>query len=271
MAQRSFANRIILSPMIPDNTTTLPSSNKAKEVTPISEGRRALTIAPPDPETTSTPQARGPKSEQSSKENTVQPLHAWKNAEECPQASGTYVPPPLPNIDLGFIAEVGDTVRIKPWEDQYTWIEGSVERADFSVIKDHKPFPRYLVSYRDPVSKNLRQRIFCPQLSEIMGREPDEPGTRPLPDGIDRNIYACVPPPIAQGEAPIEMIWAHARVLTPPDENDRINIRVLVGPSNNMLFDNFPINYTLPFRRSSRGRVAKLGYSVAGNDEHPTH
>jgi hypothetical protein len=65
------------------------------------------------------------------------------------------------------------------------------------------------------------------------------------------------------------MIWAHARVLCCPDENDAISIRVLVGPSRNVLFDNFPVKYTLPYCRASRVRVIKLGYSVAGSDEHP--
>ncbi|KAJ7449959.1 hypothetical protein FB451DRAFT_1287106 [Mycena latifolia] len=161
---------------------------------------------------TPTPQISCPNSEQWNKENPIRPVHSWKNVSDCPQSSGEYVPPPLPPVDLDLVAEVGDTVRIKPWADQFTWIEGRVEKADFSVIKNHKPSPRYIVSYRDPVSKNLKQRAFCPHLNEIMVREPDEPGTQPLPKGINRNIYACVPPPTTS-EAPIEMIWAHARVL----------------------------------------------------------
>jgi len=143
-----------------------------------------------------------------------------------------------------------------------------VEKADFSVIKNHKPQPRYVVSYTDPASKQLKQRRFYPHMSEIIVKEPDEPGLQPLPEGVDRNIYACIPPPVVRSGAPIEMTWAHARVLTPPDGNDRITIRVLVGPSKNLLFDNFPTKYTLPFCRASRVRMIKEGYAVAGNDEH---
>ncbi|KAJ7087889.1 hypothetical protein C8R44DRAFT_30429 [Mycena epipterygia] len=226
-------------------------------------------VVPPDPEKTPTPEAPRPKSKQANKENPTRPVHAWNDVSECPQPSGMYSPPPLPPIDLDLIVEVGDTVRVKPWADQYTWIEGRVEKADFSIIKNHKPSPRYVVSYRDPASKHLRQRTFCPHLSEIMIKESDEPGMRPLPEGIDRSVYACIPPPIIKSKSPVEMIWTHALALTPPDENNRINIRILIGPSQNFLFNDFPLKYTLPFCRASRTRVAKLGYSVSGNDEHP--
>ncbi|KAJ6597042.1 hypothetical protein DFH09DRAFT_1403860 [Mycena vulgaris] len=231
-------------------------------------------IVPPDPEKTPTPQVRRQKSEQPAKRNHIQPRHAWKDVSECPQPSGKYVSPPLPPINSDLVVavlytpfssffplltqlQVGDIVRIKPWHHQYTWIEGRVEKTDFSVTmvissrfhlkkpnlrrQNFKSAPRYLVSYRDPISKNLIQRIFCPHLREIMVKEPDEPGMRPLPEGIDRNIYACVPGPIPNSGAPVEMIWAHARVLAPSDDNDQINIRVLVGPSKNLMFDNFPM------------------------------
>jgi hypothetical protein len=61
----------------------------------------------------------------------------------------------------------------------------------------------------------------------------------------------------------------YQKIQTPADKNDQISIRILVGPSKNLLFDNFPIKYTLPFTRASRTRVTKLGYVVVGNDEHP--
>ncbi|KAJ6525607.1 hypothetical protein B0H19DRAFT_1275977 [Mycena capillaripes] len=242
---------------------------------PLPNAPPRLAFVPPDLEKTPiqklpNPSTQRPRTQQLNKENYVQPVHVWKDSSEAPQSSGKYVPPPLPPIDLDLVVEVGDIVRIKPWVDQYTWIEGRVEKADFSVIKNYKPYPRYLVSYTDPASKHLKQRTFCPHLSEIMVKEPDEPGSQPLPEGIDRNIYACIPGlPVVESGVPIEMTWAHARVLTPPDEDDRINIRVLVGPSKNLLFDKFPIKYTLPFCRASRARVTKLGYAVAGNDEHP--
>ncbi|KAJ7097787.1 hypothetical protein B0H15DRAFT_822711 [Mycena belliarum] len=198
-------------------------------------------------------------------EDLALPVHSWKDISQCPQSSGKYRAPDLPPVDLDLVVEVGDVVRIKPWADQFTWIEGRVEKADLSVIKNHKPRPRYLVSYRDPATKHLRQRIFCPHLSEILVREKDE--MMPLSKAVDRNIYACVPPPVKIG-TPMEKIWAHARVLSPPD-NGRISIRVLVGPSKDMIFKDFPLDHTLPFCRSSRVRVAKLGFTVAGSDEHP--
>ncbi|KAJ7940475.1 hypothetical protein B0H13DRAFT_1938304 [Mycena leptocephala] len=211
-------------------------------------------FAPPDPEKTPTPKMPVPRAQRPkmNKENHAQLffVHAWTDISEAPQPSGMYVPPPPPPVDLDLVAKVGDIVRVKPWTDQYTWIEGCVEKADFSVIKNHKPSPRYVVSYTDPASKQSKQRTFCPHLSEIMVKEPDEPGSQPLPEGTDRNIYACIPPPVVQRGESIEMIWAHARALTPADKNDQISIRILVAPSKNLLFDNFPIKYTLPFTRA---------------------
>ncbi|KAF7338168.1 hypothetical protein MVEN_02041700 [Mycena venus] len=215
----------------------------------VSQQLPRLAFVPPDPEKTPTPrmpQAQHRRSEQP---------HSMFN-------------PLLPPVDYHLVVKVGETVRIKPWADQYTWIEGRVEKADFSVIKNHRPQPRYVVSFIHPETKQLKQRKFCPHLSEIIVREPDEPGLQPLLEGTDRNIYACIPPVIVRSGAPIEKIWAHARILTPPDKNDRITIRVLAGPSKNFMFDDFPRKYTLPYCRASRVRMIKEGYSVAGSDEH---
>ncbi|KAJ7982854.1 hypothetical protein DFH06DRAFT_1171763 [Mycena polygramma] len=194
---------------------------------------------------------------------------------DVPQSSGKYEPPPLPPINLDLVVKVGDTVRIRPWADQFTWIEGRVEKADLSLIRYCKPYPRYVVSYTEPDSKHLTQRLFCPQLSEIMVREPNEPTLQPLPMGLDQDIYVCIPPLVVgqppKTEPPVEKTWAHARILkqqSPPDANDTISMRVLVGPSKNLLFDDFPMKYTLPFTRFSRTRLARRGYTVAGSDEH---
>ncbi|KAJ7510026.1 hypothetical protein B0H11DRAFT_1900426 [Mycena galericulata] len=215
----------------------------------------------PDPERTLTPQDAQPK-EESNKER-VQQVHAWRNRSECPRPSGRYIPLPPPPVDLDMVAEVGDIVCVKPWDDQLTWIEGCVVKADFSVIKDHKPSPRYLVSYINPQSKREVRRVFRPAMFEIRVRAPDIIGAEPLPAGIDRDVYACIPPLITKSGEPIEKIWTHAQVLTPPDEHGRIKIRILVGPSKNVLFDNFSTKATLPFTKLSRVRVAKLGYAVA--------
>ncbi|KAJ6502400.1 hypothetical protein C8R45DRAFT_618672 [Mycena sanguinolenta] len=229
-----------------------------------------INIIPPDPEATPTPKMpymQLQKTPRFIREKPI-PLHSWGDISEVPQASGMHVAQ-VPPVDLHLVTKVGDSVRIKPWADQHTWIVGCVEKADFSVIKDHKIQPRYIVSYTDPESKQLKQRMFCPHLFEITVLEAAEPGSRPLPKGAERDIYACIPPSIIHNGTPIEKVWAHARVLTPPNENDEINIRVLVGPSKNLLFDNFPTKYTMPFRRASRARALKEGYEVAGSDEHP--
>ncbi|KAF7363578.1 hypothetical protein MSAN_01014500 [Mycena sanguinolenta] len=229
-----------------------------------------ITVIPPDPEATPRPQMPDPQLQKTPRfvRDKPIPLHSWKDISEVPQASGMHVPH-VPPIDLHLIAKVGDPVRIKPWADQHTWIVGCVEKADFSMIENHEIQPRYIVSYTDPESKQLKQRMFCPHLFEITVLEPVEPGSKPLPKGAERDIYACIPPPVVQVGTSIEKVWAHARVLTPPNENDEINIRVLVGPSKNLLFENFPTKYTMPFRRASRARVLKEGYEVAGSDEHP--
>ncbi|KAF8212072.1 hypothetical protein K438DRAFT_1805914 [Mycena galopus ATCC 62051] len=193
----------------------------------------ALADLPPDPEKTPTPQMPRPPHHAQTQRWRVRerpiPKHAWTNAADAPQATG---------VDLNLIVKVGDTVRVRPWADRYAWLEGCVEKADFSVIK-------------------------------ITVEAPEEPGLKPLPKGVERDIYACIPPPVIQMGAPIEMIWVHARVLTPPNEKDQINIRILVGPSKNLSFDSFPTKYTLPFRRTSRIQVLKDGYAVTGKDEHP--
>ncbi|KAJ7741575.1 hypothetical protein DFH07DRAFT_837741 [Mycena maculata] len=200
---------------------------------------------PPDPEKTPTPQ--DPRPDQvSNRENPAQHIRAWKDWWECPQASGRYMPPPLPPVDLDLVAKVGDIVRVKPWADQFTWIEGRVEKADFSLIKNHKPSPRYSVVYRHPETKQEVRRVFCPHLFEIMVREPNVPGAEPLPDGIDRDLYACIPPFTTKKGQPIEKIWTHAQLMSPPDVRGRARIRIVVGPSRNIV-------------AGSRGKAAVCG------------
>ncbi|KAJ7046958.1 hypothetical protein C8F04DRAFT_215711 [Mycena alexandri] len=222
-----------------------------------------LATAPPNPEKMSTPQAQTAKPNKDESRGYV-----WKDRSQAPQPSGKYFPPPLPQVDLDFVAKVGDTVRIRPWADEFTWVEGRVEKADLSLIKYCKPSPRYVVSYIQPASKKIKQRAFCSHLSEIMVREPDEPGLQPLPKGTERNVYACVPPPVQRTEGPIGMSWAHARILK-IDENGHLTIRVLVGPSKDLIFDGFRVKYTLPFTKTSRARLRQMGFVVAGNVEHP--
>ncbi|KAJ7775021.1 hypothetical protein B0H16DRAFT_82983 [Mycena metata] len=224
--------------------------------------RRAA--AAPDPEKTPTPKM--PTSQKASKYESQG--YVWKDRSQAPQPSGKYFPPPLPQVDLDFVAKVGDTVRVRPWADEFTWVEGRVEKADLSLIKYCKPYPRYVVSYIQPESKQIKQRAFCSPLSEIMVREPDEPGLQPLPKGTERNVYACVPPPVQPTEGPVGISWAHARILK-IDENGHLTIRVLVGPSQDLIFDGFHVKYTLPFTKNSRARLRQMGFVVAGNVEHP--
>jgi hypothetical protein len=70
---------------------------------------------PPDPEKTPTPQMRRRELEYSNKENRNKenhdgPVHSWTDASKCPQSSGTYVPPPLPPIDLDLVVKVLNSI-----------------------------------------------------------------------------------------------------------------------------------------------------------------
>ncbi|KAJ7172325.1 hypothetical protein C8R46DRAFT_144172 [Mycena filopes] len=203
---------------------------------------------------------------QNAKSDNVWRGFVWEDRAHAPQPSYKYSPPPLPQLDLDFVAKVGDIVRIKPWAGQFTWIHGRVERADFSVIKHHKPLPRYIVSYIEPASKQLRQRKFCSHLSEIMIKEPDEPELQPLPRGTERNIYACIPPPVQPNEGPIGMSWAQARILK-IDDNGHFSIRVLAGLSKDLIFDDFDAKYTVAFTTTSLARIIQMGLIAVSSDE----
>ncbi|KAJ7173996.1 hypothetical protein C8R43DRAFT_976837 [Mycena crocata] len=249
-------------------------------------------VLPPDREMTPTPQVPYPshewKKENKFDSRAIQTELAltWEDNSQCPKPSGKCIPPVPTYIVTNPDVKVGDAVIIRPRSNQFTWMAGHVvDVADSSAIivipsiqlifhanvlsQNNKPSRRYMVSYRDPDSNHLVQRAFYPAKGDILVKETDEPGLQPLPDGVDRDIYACIPPLLRNSGTPIEMIWAHARCLTPPDENDEINIRILIGPSKNFLFDKFPVEYTLPFSQTSRSRVIELGYTVAGSNEHP--
>ncbi|KAJ7632764.1 hypothetical protein FB45DRAFT_913409 [Roridomyces roridus] len=115
----------------------------------------------------------------------IREVHAWNNRSECPQPSGMYVPPPLPHPDIYMPLEVGDVVRVKPWTDQFTWIEGRVDKLDFSIASPHKATPRCVVSYTHPDSGHVVRRFFSPYLSEITAKEADPIVPEPLPVGVN--------------------------------------------------------------------------------------
>ncbi|KAJ7273283.1 hypothetical protein C8J57DRAFT_270380 [Mycena rebaudengoi] len=204
------------------------------------------------------------------RDRTPKPARKHPRAvQQYPRPSGRYQPLPEAPIDLKFVVKVGGSVLVKPWKNRLIWVDGRVEKADFSHIRNLRAVPRYVVSYKDFQSDRLKQRTFCPHLCEIKACEPDEPGRRPVPEGFDRNVYAWIPSQTEASGIPQEMIWTHARILTPPDENNCVNVRVLEGPSTNVLFDNFPMKFTEPYCSSSVRDFRVKGEAVIGDEDHP--
>ncbi|KAK7020490.1 hypothetical protein R3P38DRAFT_2969776 [Favolaschia claudopus] len=212
-------------------------------------------------------EAAAPRLEVVKQEKPVQTqtAHAWHNMLEVPRPEGIYNPRPIP-LDPHLVVKVGDLVHVSPSPDHFQWIEGRVEKADYTVIRHGRMQARYLVSYRDPESGRLKQRIFCPHLKEILAQPIDEPALALIPES--RDIYACIPPLIIKGP-PVEMRWTHACVLTPPDKKDLLAVRILAGPSKDYVYKKFPAKYTRPFTSASRVDLLTEGHCVARSVEPP--
>ncbi|KAJ7264986.1 hypothetical protein B0H12DRAFT_1068675 [Mycena haematopus] len=185
----------------------------------------------------------------------VPPVHSHTTSPGHPQ---------LDLMDGVDYFKIGDMVRIRRWTpdtDSFTdWAVGQVVRPLLVENEDGTQRRSYLCSYEHGRNKERKEREFSPHYHEIASLVDLEVDSVPsVPDprlgNGDQLVFAPIPLRDISGSHWV-MYWP-AIVLTAPDEQGMVRIRVLAGPAAKREIDKFSVKQALPYNAES---AQILGY-----------
>ncbi|KAJ7681742.1 hypothetical protein B0H17DRAFT_1138175 [Mycena rosella] len=166
--------------------------------------------------------------------------------------------------------KIGDLVRIRRWAaatDSYSdWITGRIVRPVLSENEDRSQRRSYLVAYENPHSKELKERQFSPHFQEITSLEADPVSATPNLRLNDKSNIVFAPIPVTDADGKVKrIIYSPAIILTSPNEQGGVRLRVLAGPAAKREISNFLVKHSPPYTVASAQMLKQKGFRVEGD------
>ncbi|KAJ7161486.1 hypothetical protein C8R43DRAFT_1123931 [Mycena crocata] len=166
--------------------------------------------------------------------------------------------------------KIGEFVRIRRWTaatDSFSdWITGRIVRPVLVENDDGSQRRTYLVEYEHPRNKKPQQKEFSPHLLEITSLASGPPtAVHPLAMRNNNNIvFAPIPASDASGRAK-GVVYTPALVLTSPNEQGGVRLRILAGPAAKREVSNFAVKHSVPYNAESVQMLRQKGFRIEGN------
>ncbi|KAF7337931.1 ATP-bind-3 domain-containing protein [Mycena venus] len=186
--------------------------------------------------------------------------------------TGTSSYPQLDFMDGIDYFKIGQTVRIRRWNaetDSFSgWKTGKVARPILHEKDDgtQKRARSYLCSYEFGQNKEYREKEFSPHLQEIESLEANPISVTPALRLGNNCQFVFAPIPVSNSSGTGKrVVYSPAVVLTSPNEQGGVRLRVLAGPAAKREIDNFAIKHAPPYNPESAQILQQKGFQVEGD------
>ncbi|KAJ6531612.1 hypothetical protein DFH09DRAFT_1408977 [Mycena vulgaris] len=200
-------------------------------------------------------------SQSSRSSDPVAHMHSRNNNSGYPQ---------LDLVDGVDYFKIGEFVRVRRWTaatDSFSeWIRGQIVRPVLIENEDGSQRRSYLVSYEHPRTKEVKEREFSSHFQEITSLEADPVSTTPNLRITDKSNLVFAPIPVSDTSGTIKrIVYSPAVVLTSPNDQGGVRLRVLAGPAAKREISNFALKHAPPYTAASAQLLRQKGFQVEGD------
>ncbi|KAJ7461569.1 hypothetical protein FB451DRAFT_1181295 [Mycena latifolia] len=166
--------------------------------------------------------------------------------------------------------KIGDIVRVRRWTaatDSFSaWMTGQIVRPILSENEDGTQRRSYLVVYEHPRTKEPKEREFSPHSQEITSLEADPLSSTPALRLNEHSSIVFAPIPVSDPTGAVKrIVYSPAIVLTSPNEQGGVRLRVLAGPAAKREISNFLVTHAPPYTAASAQMLRQQGFKVEGD------
>ncbi|KAJ7137810.1 hypothetical protein C8R44DRAFT_868185 [Mycena epipterygia] len=178
--------------------------------------------------------------------------------------------PQLDLVDGVDYFKIGDSVRIRRWTaatDSFSeWFTGQIVRPVLIDDQDGSQRRSYLVSYEHPRTRERREKQFSPHFPEITSLEADPVSATPSLRITVKSHLVFAPIPVSEvGGQAKNVVYSPAIVLTSPNEQGGVRLRILAGPAAKREISNFALKYAPAYTAEAAQILRMKGFRVEGD------